>query len=184
MTLTQGSEYPKEVELRYVPLDYSNSSVLDPLVCERPGPLNVDEVISSVANTSDHYVVVVSVPGAFTPTCTEQHVPGFLAKLAELKAKHVGALLVTTANDAFVVSAWGKLLAKAANIDPKNAPKLYFASDTDAKFATAHDLLKAPGRAVRSATAIDANTRKIVYFGAETESGVHVSGVDNILGAL
>lgn len=53
-------------------------------------------------------VVVFSLPGAFTPTCSAKHLPGFVANAAEIKAKgvdHIGCLSV---NDAFVMGAWGK----------------------------------------------------------------------------
>lgn len=53
-------------------------------------------------------VVLVSVPGAFTPTCTANHVPGFINKIAELKAKGVDQVVIIACNDAWVMSAWGK----------------------------------------------------------------------------
>jgi alkyl hydroperoxide reductase 1 len=48
------------------------------------------------------------VPGAFTPTCQEQHVTSFLASLEQFKAKGVDRILFIASNDAFVMSAWGK----------------------------------------------------------------------------
>jgi peroxiredoxin len=49
-----------------------------------------------------------SVPGAFTPTCSARHLPGFVEKAGELKAKGVDEIACTAVNDAFVLSAWAK----------------------------------------------------------------------------
>jgi len=53
-------------------------------------------------------VVLFAVPGAFTPTCSAQHLPGYVAKAAEIKAKGVDTVACVSVNDAFVMGAWGK----------------------------------------------------------------------------
>ena len=53
-------------------------------------------------------VAFFSVPGAFTPTCSAKHLPGFIEKAGELKAKGVDEVVGTAVNDAFVMGAWGK----------------------------------------------------------------------------
>lgn len=56
----------------------------------------------------DKKAVIVSVPGAFTPTCQNTHITGYLAKLGELKAKGVDVVITIAFNDPFVMAAWGK----------------------------------------------------------------------------
>lgn len=53
-------------------------------------------------------VALFSVPGAFTPTCTARHLPGFVEKASELKAKGIDEIVGTAVNDAFVLAAWGQ----------------------------------------------------------------------------
>ena len=67
---------------------------------EGPQPVNSDEFFKG------RTVALFSVPGAFTPTCSARHLPGFVEKADEFKAKGVDEVACTAVNDAFVLGAW------------------------------------------------------------------------------
>jgi glutaredoxin/glutathione-dependent peroxiredoxin len=67
-----------------------------------PGPVTTDEIFGGKT------VVFFSVPGAFTPTCSAKHVPGFVINSEALRAKGVDSVVCMSVNDVFVMNAWGK----------------------------------------------------------------------------
>lgn len=69
---------------------------------------NGPEAIDSTSYFAGRKVALFSVPGAYTPTCSAKHLPGYLEKLDELKAKGVDEVACTAVNDAFVLGAWSK----------------------------------------------------------------------------
>lgn len=66
------------------------------------------EAVQSADYFKGKRVALFSVPGAFTPTCSAKHLPGYVDKAAELKAKGIDEIAATAVNDAFVMGAWGK----------------------------------------------------------------------------
>jgi peroxiredoxin len=66
------------------------------------------EKVSSSEYFAGKKVALFSVPGAFTPTCSARHLPGYVEKAAELKAKGVDEIVGTAVNDAFVMGAWNQ----------------------------------------------------------------------------
>jgi len=95
--------------------------------------------------TAGKKIAIFALPGAFTPTCSAQHVPGFVAKADEFKAAGVDEIWCISVNDAFVMGAWGR--------DQKTAGKVRMMADGSAAFTQAAGLvldLTARGMGVRS----------------------------------
>ena len=76
--------------------------------------------------TAGKKIVIFALPGAFTPTCSAQHVPGYLAQYDALKAKGVDEIWCISVNDPFVMGAWGR--------DLKVGKKIRMFGDGSAKF--------------------------------------------------
>ena len=90
-------------------------------------------------------VVLFAVPGAFTPTCSNNHLPGFLKNADAIKAKGVDTIAVTGVNDVFVFDAWKKATGAGGKIE--------FLADGNGEFAKALDLAmdgSAAGHGIRS----------------------------------
>ena len=78
------------------------SGTLKTMTAEGPKDLSTDEIFKGKK------VVLFSVPGAFTPTCSAKHLPGFVEQAAAIKAKGVDTIACLAVNDVFVMGAWGK----------------------------------------------------------------------------
>jgi peroxiredoxin len=96
------------------------------MTAEGPGWKTTDEVFKGKK------VVLFAVPGAFTPTCHKNHLPGFLQNADAIKAKGIDTIAVTAVNDGFVMDAW----KKASNAEGK----IEFLADGNGDFAKAIDM--------------------------------------------
>ena len=95
--------------------------------------------------TAGKKIAIFALPGAYTPTCSAKHVPGYVEKAAELKAAGVDEIWCLSVNDPFVMGAWGR--------DQKTAGKVRMMADGSADFAKATGLtldLTARGMGLRS----------------------------------
>jgi peroxiredoxin len=126
-------------------------------------------------------VVLFAVPGAFTPTCHRNHLPGFLNKADTIKAKGVNTIAVTGVNDVFVMDAWKKSTGAEGKIE--------FLADGSADFAKAIGLsldASAGGLGIRSkrySMLVDDGVVKSLNI-EEAPGKAEVSGADNLLKQL
>ncbi len=125
-------------------------------------------------------VALFALPGAFTPTCSAKHLPGFVAHADALKAKGVDAILCLSVNDVFVMDAWGK--------DQKVGDKVTLVADGSADFTKAVDLvldLTERGLGVRSQRyALIAKNGVVTWLGVEEGMGFEASTAEAVLAAL
>ncbi len=124
-------------------------------------------------------VVLFAVPGAFTPTCSEAHLPGFVVNADKIKAKGVDAIICLAVNDPFVMSAWGQ---------EKNADELIMASDGNAELTRAMGLemdASAFGLGVRSQRyAMIVDDGVVTHLNLEAPGKFDLSRAENILAVL
>ena len=125
-------------------------------------------------------VVLFAVPGAFTPTCSAKHLPGFVQNADAFKAKGVDTVACISVNDAFVMGAWGK--------DQGTEGKVAMLADGAAQFAKAIGLeldLNGRGMGWRSQRyALVAVDGKVTHLGVEAPGGFEVSKAEAILEAV
>lgn len=143
------------------------------------GPEGMSDV-STKELTSGKKVVLFAVPGAFTPTCSDHHLPGFMDRVSEIKAKGVDTVACLSTNDAFVLNAW-----RQQRSIPEDIALL---SDGNGELCEAAGLtldLSAFGmgkRSARFAAIIDDGV--VTYLGVEPGGEVTVSGADAVLDNL
>lgn len=169
-SLSVGSEFPKGVKFTYIP--YTPESA-DVKACGAPIQLDLDKVLPGKK------VVIVAVPGAFTPTCMIDHIPPFGKDIEQFKKKGVDEIIVISANDPFVLSAWGKVLGLA--------DKFKFASDPNASFVKSVGLEldgTAKGLGIRTKRfALVVNDGKVEYLGVDNGE-LKDSSADAVLAKL
>ncbi|ADU98197.1 peroxiredoxin [Alicycliphilus denitrificans] len=127
-----GDQLPTATLMEYVEVEGNGCSI---------GPNPVDVQKAAAGKT----IALFAVPGAFTPTCSAKHVPGYVEQAEALKAAGVDEIWCLAVNDAFVMGAWAR--------DQKTAGKVRMLADGDAAFAKAVGLtldLNGKGLGLRS----------------------------------
>ncbi len=139
-----------------------------------PKEVSTDEIFKG------QKVVLFAVPGAFTPTCSAKHLPGFVQHADAILAKGVDRIVCVAVNDVFVLEAWGREQAVG--------DKVMLLADGSAVFTRALGLeldLVARGLGVRSQRyALVAEDGKVTHLAIEAPGGFDVSRAEVILAAL
>ena len=123
-------------------------------------------------------VVMFALPGAFTPTCSEAHLPGFVVNADEIKAKGVDVIACLSVNDAFVMTAWQKA---------QNAENIAMIADGAAEFTDALGLSMDTGafggkRSQRYSMIVENGT--VTALNVEPDRALEVSDATTILSQL
>jgi peroxiredoxin len=151
------------------------SVTLKQVTAEGPKEITTDEFFGGKK------VALFAVPGAFTPACSQRHLPGFVDKAADIKAKGVDAVVCVAVNDPFVLAAWGR--------EQKAEGKVLMLADGSGDFARALglelDLTKA-GLGKRSQRySMLVNNGVVKTLNVEAQPGqVEGSGAEAMLRAL
>ena len=139
-----------------------------------PGSISTDELFAGKK------VVLISVPGAFTPTCSMRHLPGFVEQAEALKAEGIDTIACTAVNDVFVMDAWGK--------DRSVGDKVVMLADGNGEYSKALGLeMDASGfgmgmRGQRFAIVVEDGTA--THVAVEEPGKFEVSAVEAIMNAL
>ena len=139
------------------------------------GPQN----ISTAELFNGRKVVMFAVPGAFTPGCSLTHLPGFVVKADEIKARGVDSIICMAVNDAFVMDAWGKA---------QNAEEIIMLADGNADLTRAMGMeLDGTGFGMGTRCkrmALIADNGVVTHLAIEPPGGIVVSSADAILKLL
>ncbi len=144
------------------------------MTSEGPKPVSSSEVLGKGK------VVLFAVPGAFTPTCSDHHLPGFVARADEIRANGVDTIVCLSVNDPFVMGAWGT--------DQEVGDRVLMVADGNGEFTHAVGLeLDGSGfglgtRSQRYAAILEDGVVKSLFV--EQKSGLDVSSAESVLAAL
>jgi glutaredoxin/glutathione-dependent peroxiredoxin len=154
--------------------DHVPSGTFTVMTGDGPKPMSTDDLFKGKK------VVLFAVPGAFTPTCHKNHLPGFVKNLSAIKAKGVDTIAVTGVNDVFVMDAWKKA---------SGGDGIEFLADGSGNWAKALGLtadLTERGLGVRSqryAMLVDNGVVKTLNV-EDVPGKADISGADNLLKGL
>jgi peroxiredoxin (alkyl hydroperoxide reductase subunit C) len=141
---------------------------------EGPREISTDDIFQGKR------VVLFAVPGAFTPTCSARHLPGFVEHAAAFKEKGIDTIVCLAVNDAFVMGAW----AQSANV----GQDILMLADGSAQFTKALGLeldLISRGLGIRSQRfALVADNQKVTHLAVEKPGDFDVSRAEAVLATL
>ena len=164
MTIQVGDKLPAGTLKEFIEVETEGCSL---------GPNNVDVAAATAGKT----IAVFALPGAFTPTCSAKHVPGYVAQFDALRAAGVDEVWCLSVNDAFVMGAWAR--------DQKTGTKVRMLADGSAEFAKATGLtldLTARGMGVRSNRySMLVKDGKVAQLNVEGPGKFEVSDADTLL---
>ena len=136
-----------------------------------PNPVKVAEAAAGKT------IALFALPGAFTPTCSAKHVPGFLAKADEFKKAGIDEIWCVSVNDAFVMGAWAR--------DQKSGGKIRMLADGNAEFTSAVGLAldrTSAGMGIRSVRySMLVKDGKVAALNVEAPGKFEVSDADTLL---
>ena len=138
-----------------------------------PQAISTDEIFNGKK------VVIFALPGAFTPTCSAAHLPGYVVNADAIKAKGVDTIACLSVNDAFVMGAWG---------EAQNADDIMMLADGSGNFTEAVDLVldlterNMGVRSQRYAMVVDDGV--VTHLNVEQGAGFEVSNAETIMGLL
>ena len=143
------------------------------MMTDGPQELSTDQLFNGKK------VVLFAVPGAFTPTCSQAHLPGYVVKVDEIKAKGVDTVACMAVNDVFVVHAWG---------EQQNAQHILMLADGSANYTQALGLsldLSSKGLGIRSDRfVIVVDDGVVTHLAQEAPGKFEVSSAEAVLTVL
>lgn len=164
--LKAGDAFPEDVSFTYIPATPETSEFSQ---CGIPIKYDASKEFKNKK------AVLVSIPGAFTPTCSGSHIPSYTANIDKIKAKGVDVVIVAAFNDPYVMSGW----AKANGIKDDS---ILFVSDKDSKFSRqiGWNFGERTGR-----FAIIIENGKVLYASKDDDpQSIETSGAEGVLAQL
>lgn len=167
MTIKVGDTLPDATLTEFIEVEGSGCSI-------GPNAFKVADLVKG------RKIAIFALPGAFTPTCSAQHVPSYVANHDQLKAKGVDEIWCISVNDAFVMGAWSR--------DQKGGGKVRFLGDGSAEFTNKVGLaldLTARGMGVRSQRySMIVDNGVVKALNVEAPGKYEVSGAEKMLEQL
>lgn len=167
MTIQVGDTLPDGTLQEYIEVEGNGCTV-------GPNAFKISDL------TKGKKVVIFAVPGAFTPGCSNTHLPGFVRNFEKLKAKGVDEILCLSVNDAFVMGAWGR--------DQKAGGKIRLMADGSADYIKKLGLefdLTGKGMGVRSQRfSMLVDNGKVTKLNVDKPGQIEASAAETILGQI